>query len=115
MPSTNMGWLIGVAIGFIVVVVAVGIGASIQSDQYLDEACNNYTGWHYNASEQRCDLDGTNGSCAICSGDVSDTGRVYLEGLDGTDTFASKFALIASVLVLVFIIGLLGMLYFKSR
>lgn len=80
----SMGWLTGAAIGFIILVVAVGIGASVIGD-----------------------LQGDN--------ETAEEGSVYNEGQDGFEKFSGKFTLIASVVVLVFIIGLLGMLYFKGR
>lgn len=115
MPGQNLNWLVYSVIGFIVVVVVVAVGASIQSDSYVDEACVNATGSVFNQTANACDVSGTNGTCVGCRTGVSDSALVFKEGLTGTTKISGKFAIMASVLVLVFIIGLLGYLYMKKR
>jgi len=79
----NMNFLIGAAIGLVVLVVAVGIGTSLTGDLREDNTT------------------------------VAE-GEVYDEGTEGMQKFSGKFALIASVIVMVFIIGLLMFLRGRS-
>lgn len=116
MSTPNLGWLSAAALGLIVLVVVIGVGAAISGEQRADEACD--SGYVLNLTltyPDQCAEEGTNGTCDGCAIEMTDTGQVYKEGLDGTDKFAGKFTLIASIVILVFVIGLLGMLYFKSR
>lgn len=80
----NMGWLQASAIGFIILVVVVGIGASVIGDMQGDN-------------------------------ETVEEGEVYEEGQDGFAKFSGKFTLIASIIILVFVLGLLGMLYMRGR
>lgn len=80
----GMSWLSGSAIGFIIVVIVIGIGAGIVAD-------------------------------LATSNTTAEEGAVYGDGNTAFTKFSGKFTIIASILVLVFIIGLLGLLYMRNR
>jgi len=103
----NMNFLVAAVIGLIVLSVAVGFGANMFTDQETDYACEDgYTRNFSLTYPDQCCLDDS-----PCNGvnvtELGEAAQTYHEATDAMGNFSGKFALIASVIVMVFIIGLL--------
>ena len=111
----NMNMLTGAAIGLVVLVAVLGLSVNMFADQESDADCDDDYYRNYSLTyPDQCAYVNTNGSCANCSAEISGTAQSYYDGTSGVSNISGKVALIASVIIMVFIIGLLMFLRGRS-
>jgi len=120
--GNDLQWLTSAAIGVIVLVVVIGMAINISAEQKDDESCTStYTFSESLTYPSQCCLKTvfSTWGLAKCKGanitTITDAGSVYHEGIAAESKFSGKFGLIVTIVVLVFIIGLLAMLWVKRN